>query len=141
MEFNQVQSKKGSNSWKVFKYFLGFLFIVAITGVNAGFLYLNYQNQTNAANQAPKTNEEIAGEVVASFGTVYKIPEGENPTVIVITDVEKLKETQADFYKDAQNGDHVIVIFSSKLAFIYRVDAKQIINVSQVSTDDAAAAQ
>jgi hypothetical protein len=130
--------KKQSSTWKFVKYFIAFVFVATITGVNGVLLYLNYQNQNQTpAAQTPKTNEEIAQEVIKSFGEIYQIPEGENPTVILVTDAETLRAKQPEFYGNAQNGDHVIVVFSSKLAFIFRASEKKIINVSQVSIDNA----
>lgn len=140
--FNEITTKKNQRSkWRFLKYFLGLVFVLVITGTNGVLLYLHYQNQNLAPTVLEsKTNEERAQEIITAFGNLYQIPEGENPTVILVTDADKLRETQPEFYAMAKNDDHLIVLLSAKLAFIYRTSENKIINVSQVSVDNEAAA-
>ena len=55
------------------------------------------------------------------------LPEGEDPVVATITDINLLKENE--FYKDAKNDDRVVVYATAKKAYIYRPSTKTIVNV------------
>lgn len=59
------------------------------------------------------------------------LPIGEEPTVATITDVEALKAEQ-QFYRDAQNGNKVLVYMQEKKAIIYDEQKNILVNVGPI---------
>jgi hypothetical protein len=82
-------------------------------------------NGEKVVKKVPQTGEEI----VAALKTHVKVPEGD-PQIAVVQDVSKLKQTQA-FFKDAQNGD-VIVVYDS-LIYLYRPTLDIVIGFGDIS--------
>lgn len=74
---------------------------------------------------APKTAEEI----IQAVRKHILLPAGD-PQIAEVQDVAKLKETQA-FFKDAQNGD--IVIVYPTMIYIYRPGADIVVAASDIS--------
>lgn len=64
-------------------------------------------------------------------GKIIELPEDETPTVATVTDLEKVKE-QA-FFRNAQNGDKVLIFTNAKKAFLYRPSANMIIEVGVIN--------
>jgi hypothetical protein len=56
---------------------------------------------------------------------IMQVPD-ETPTIATVQDVDKLREQ--DFFKDAENGDKVLIFTSAKRAIIYREGQNRIIN-------------
>ncbi len=75
------------------------------------------------------------------MGRLITLPEGEEPTVATITDIEKLKDQT--FFQKAKNGDKVIIYTNAKKAILYDPIARKIIDVAPVNigTPSASAAQ
>lgn len=105
--------------------------LIGVCGLLAlGVAYLswqNYQLQRPDAQQeiVKRANEDLVREV----GSTILLPD-ETPNIASIVDVESLRKANADFYKDAQNGDKLL-IYSTK-AIIYREAEGKIINVAPV---------
>ncbi len=55
----------------------------------------------------------------------------EKPTVANVTDKEKLKDQP--FFKDAQNGDSLLIFPAAKKAIIYRESENRLINVGPIA--------
>ncbi len=69
--------------------------------------------------------------VIAEVGKLYSLPKGETPTVARVKDVGKL--TGQDFYKNAQNGDYLLVYSKGKLALLYREKQNLLVRVGNVN--------
>lgn len=118
--------------------------LVIIIGNIIVFIKFNEQgaagkNDNVSVTQDILKNEEDkltqAQKVVASFSKVYAIPPDDDPSVIAITDADKLRQQDPKFYENAKNGDKVLILYSKKLAFIFREEESKIINVGFISTD------
>jgi hypothetical protein len=70
-------------------------------------------------------------ELVKEVGKVMSLPTDERPTVATVTDMEKVKDQP--FFKNAKNGDKVIIYSASKKAILYRPSEKKIIEVGLVN--------
>lgn len=56
------------------------------------------------------------------------------PTIADITDKDKLKD-QA-FFKDAENGDQLLLFSKAKVAMLYRESTNKLINVGPIALSD-----
>jgi uncharacterized protein HemX len=89
----------------------------------------------NASLKDPTKNAEVqqqqVQEIVGKLGKILKIEDTDKqPAVATITDVEKLKTSQPEFYKNAQKDDYLIVY--PNRAIIYRDQSNQIINIAPI---------
>lgn len=107
------------------------LLVIAIA--TASYFFLQYQS---AKGGSAETSEQKTARLVEKIGKVYALPD-ETPTVATITDKEKLKGQT--FFKDAQDGDQLLIFSKAKLAILYREPAGKLINVGPVDMSDGAA--
>jgi hypothetical protein len=89
----------------------------------------------NATLKDPNKNAEVqlqqVKDIVEKLGKIIKIDDTDKqPAVATITDVEKLKDSQPEFYKNAQKDDYLIVY--PNRAIIYREQINQIINIAPI---------
>lgn len=114
----KIESRKGKQ--KKIKMILGAL-VVLVLILSAVTAYSQYKLHTlakeeqkvgNTPTQIPKTGDEV----IAALGRHILLPSG-TPQIAAIEDVSKLQQTQA-FFKDAENGD-IVVVYESTI-FIYR---------------------
>jgi hypothetical protein len=91
-------------------------------------------------NPQAQAQEEVK-KLVEQVGKLIDLPKGEDPTVATITDASKLKD-QA-FFKNAQNGDRVLIYSKAKKAILYRPSTNKVIEIAPVNlgqTEKATAA-
>lgn len=110
---------------------LMWLVIIVLVG---GVAYLTWQNQDlrkpEAQNKiAEKANEQLLRDVRNII--LLPDPADEEPVIASVINADSLRKENADFYKDAQDGD-TLLIYSSK-ALIYRQSENKIINVAPVA--------
>lgn len=116
--------------------FLIYTIIVASISVFLTMYYFDktvkIDNQVLDERLAPEKIEEV----LAKLSDNILLPEDEDPLLAVITDIDALVENQL-FYKDASNGDYIIVYQNSARAILYNFDLDKIINVGPIQyTDD-----
>src|SRR3989344_7670557 len=96
--------------------------VLTITSIGSGgYFYYQYQRsqkelQTIKTDPSivQKAAQEEVKKLLEEVGRLISLPEGEEPTVTTVTDVEKLKD-QA-FFAKAKNGDKVIIYTQAKKA-------------------------
>lgn len=114
--------------------FFWFIFLLTL----AGLVYSQYQlyrlknplyQQKIAQEQAQATIDKVAKLMI--------VPK-ETPQVVILQEVEKIKVAQP-FFKDAENGDLVLVY--STTAIIYSPTKNKIVNVGPVIRDSQGGSQ
>lgn len=111
--------------------FLFFLLLI-IGGLVAStvYFYTEYQkvkkNPDLVAQQETKT-------VTDSIKKFMELPADEEPTLATITDQEKLKDQE--FFKNAQNGDKVLIYATAKKAILYRPSTNKVIEFAPLVLD------
>lgn len=109
---------------------LAITLIIILTAV-AGFFFWKWQTaEANPAAEAQAASQRIIQKV----GKLYALPSGEEPTVALVQDKEKLKDQS--FFEKAQNGDHLLMYSKAKLALIYREKDNKLINVGPISINN-----
>jgi len=92
--------------------------------------YIDTKNQlSQISNSETKTNEENK-KLVNDIGKYIELP-GETPTVATVNDASKLNHQE--FFKNAKNGDKVLVFSESGRALLYRPSTQKVIEYSKVS--------
>ena len=93
---------------------------IFILGLAGYFFYKNTSN-TSASEQdeAKKLTEEISEFMI--------LPEKDLPSVATVSDITKLKDQP--FFKNAKNGNKLLIYVNSKQAILYDPEIHKIINV------------
>lgn len=103
------------------RFFLNLLLGVAVIGAVGLFIWAEQQRRL-AVSQLQRTSaeleeirqstqrsaEELANEVITKVRKHIDIPADPKPTMATIVDVDRLRQS-SDFYKDAANGDNLII--------------------------------
>jgi len=121
-----------NNNNKVFIAVIGILSVIAL---GSGFLAFKFYqsskgNAVLGANTSNTQPDPKAQEVKNNISKEILVP-SEEPTIASIVDINKLKQQNAAFYADAQNGDY-LVLYSTK-AIVYRLEENKIINVLPIA--------
>ena len=132
-----VEEIKNSKIISKRKLFLNGVVVLLFFGLLSGFIwsFVRYQDVKEQIDRlsSQEGRAELAQQEISSLldkiGQLIVLPKDENPLVATIQDAAALAEDQA-FYKDAQNGDKLIV-YSDK-AFIYREKDNRLVNVGPV---------
>lgn len=103
--------------------------IVIILGVGGYFFYKNQTPQVNPND--PQAAQEEVRKLVAEVGKLIDLPQGEDPTIATVTDVEKLQGQP--FFAKAKNGDKVLIYANARKAILYDLQAKRIIDVAPIN--------
>lgn len=131
-EYGQAPKKKSN----VLTILLIALFF--ILGIGAGYFVYDYLtsqevlDKINDPEYVSQIQEQQIERTIENLREIMLLPD-EQPTIATLVDVDALKEENPEFYKNAQNGD-LLVIYSEK-AILFREDEKRIINVAPVFTE------
>ncbi len=120
------------------KHLIGFLVISLFVGVigAGGYFYFKYQQIKNNPNiVAQEETKYVTGQI----GKFVDVPTDEQPSLATITDISKLKDQP--FFKNAKNGDKLIVYNKAQKAILYRPSENKIIDFTLVNTSQVAGAQ
>jgi hypothetical protein len=89
--------------------------------------------EINRLSDATATSEQTkaeAAELKEKVGKLMQLPD-EDATIATVQDADKLKEQE--FFKDAENGDKVLIFTTEKKAVIYRENENKIINSGPIA--------
>lgn len=125
---------------------MAFVVLALIGLATGGYFFFQYQ-KTNKELQNIKTDpsilqkaaQEDIKKLVAEVGKLIVLPEGEDPTVATVTDIEKLKNEV--FFQKAKNGDKVLIYTQAKKAILFRESQKKIIEVAPINIGTSSATQ
>lgn len=103
--------------------------LIVVLGALAVYFFNQYNNLKTHPNDASQQNtNKVVGEVSKLYGS---LPTDEQPTLAQVSDKSKLQDQQ--FFKNAENGDYILIYPKAKLAVIYREKENKLINVGPVS--------
>ena len=112
---------------------------VALVGMGlAIFFFSRYQQSKVEREKAKETSQEASSDetkvLVEKVGELLELPEEEVPTVATVADVTKLQDQV--FFKNAQNGDKVLVYTKANKAVLYRPATGKIIEVTTLRKEE-----
>jgi hypothetical protein len=91
----------------------------------------------NNDNKPSAESKEEAKKVIAKLRAVYALPEGAEPTVAAIVDVDTLRQKNA-FYAKAKNGDYLVV--TTERAILFDATQSKVLDVIPVQLQPVAPA-
>ena len=107
--------------------------IVLVAGLGAlAYGYIHTKNELNKAKNPAVAGKTEAEQIVNQINKYIQLPASETPTLATVSDVSKLK-TQT-FFKDAQNGDKVLIYTRAGTAILYRPSTKKVIEYAPVNS-------
>lgn len=113
-----------------------YLIPVAVTAVilliGGGFFYFQIQKNHAAKNNPAVGSQDEVKRMVGEVGKLVDLPVGETPTVATVADITKL-QGQA-FFKNAKNGDKVLIYTNAKKAILYDPIGKKVIDIAPINT-------
>lgn len=117
------------------KHFLALLVVLLIAGAigAAGYYYWQYEQVKKNPNiVAQQEIKYITGQI----GRFIDLPKGEEPSVATITDIEKLKDQS--FFKNAKNGDKLLVYAKAQKALLFRPTENKVVDFTLVDSSQVA---
>jgi hypothetical protein len=124
------------SKWVGFPKFMGFLVLALILALTV-YLYQLYEGTKTEAGKGENESANLLGDDEIVFNEVSKIimlPEDESPVIRTVTNAKLL--SQQSFFKEAQNGDKVLIYQKSQKAILYRPDTGKLVNVASVNLGD-----
>lgn len=105
--------------------------VVGLLGTAGFFAKQYYDLRANPAQATQAEREQLVNKV----SKLYALPKDEQPIVGEVRDIEKLKDQP--FFKNAKNGDKILIYQKAKLAIVYREGENKLINVGPIAIDAA----
>lgn len=139
LEDQPTQTTLSSSSKKSGNIVRNIIVLILVIGL-AGSLAWGYQSNKKYENAQKQINllsssegqQEVAKQeiqaIVEKIKTHMELPEGEDPAMATVLNAESLASDQP-FYKDATNGDKVLVYQKANKVILYNPEKDLVINV------------
>jgi len=124
-----VIATKKRVSTKLFVFLMCLLSLIIILSATTVYFFCRYQLLSKKSDTTQILQQETE-DVVESLKKMILLPKDEVPTVATINDVDRLKNQL--FFKNARNGNNVVIYPISKIAIIYDPKTKIIMNIGPV---------
>jgi len=113
------------------------LVIVALLILTVGIYYFLQYQKTQQLLKNPSLAAQVESQsLVAKVGRLMDLPEGEQPTIATVSDVTKLQDQS--FFKNAKNGDKVLIYTKAKKAILYDPKEDKIVEVTVLALEPTA---
>ena len=129
------ESKGGLGSF--FVKLLPYVLILAL-GVGAGIYTAQQKPEIFGLSKGTAAVQAETDALVAAVGKLISLPTDETPTIATVTDVSKVKDQP--FFKNAVNGDKVLIYTKAQKAILYDPTANKIVEVGAVNINNQAQA-
>lgn len=107
------------------------ILIIAAILITGGYFFYQYQSLKKQLKDSPIANQEEAKKIAAEVGKLVALPTDEIPTIATVSDITKLKDQQ--FFKDAKNGDKVLIYTKARKAYLYDPINSKLINIGPLN--------
>ncbi len=129
----QTEAKKKGSKW-LFK-LIPYIIILAI-GIYGGTYLVRQKPTWFGLPQGTAQAQAEANTLVAKVSKLMTLPTDETPTIATVTDVSIVADQP--FFKNAQNGDKVLIYQKAGKAILYRESENKIIEVGAVNFNQTA---
>lgn len=107
--------------------YIGIALLVVLIGI-VGFVQFRKKDEFKTENN-PQKAREVAESLLETVGRIYVLPK-EVPTVATVTDVKDLPDQ--NFYKQAENGDKILIFANAQKIILYRPGINKVVDVAEV---------
>lgn len=90
----------------------------------------NFSQSNGSSEQLQQVVEEQTGKLTEEVGEIMTLPEG-TPVLMTISDKSQLTD---EIFKDAENGDKILVYEDAGVLVVYRESTKEIIATGKVKS-------
>ncbi len=105
--------------------------LLALSLFAAVFFFILYQGEKKDGSSLSEQNkQDISSQVLTDLKKIFYIKTTDQPTVAAIDDIEKLRETNPQFYDGVNNGDYLILY--PQRAIVYRHSENIVVNVAPI---------
>lgn len=125
---NRKSSGKKLHANKIF--LIGIFLILAILIFTVFYLFQKHSQDKNSIVLESNSLKGIQG-LLEEVGGKIELPIGQTPDIATVTDATKLENIA--FYRNAKNGDKVLIFRSIKEAILYRPSIHKIIAVAPIN--------
>lgn len=119
------------------KMFATVLILISVVSSATAIYFWNKSNielsQKNAVVKNP-TSEQSLAQILAEVSKLMILPEGEEPTMATVADLDKLKNRQ--FFAKASIGDKVLIYAKAKKIILYDPSAKKIVEIAPLNINE-----
>lgn len=109
---------------------VGLLILIVLVGILTA-TYIRKSPQVLGLVKGPTILAQEEENLIKHVGTLISLPQGEKPTVWTVSDIDKLKDQS--FFKNAKNGDKVLVYTNAKKVVLYRPLEDRVVDVGSVN--------
>lgn len=113
-------------------------FVILFTAIgSAGFFYFKYletEGKLNNSVLGVNFQDQIKA-LVSRVSEVAELPTGETPQVATVSNIQEL--SGQPFFKNAKNGDKLLIYNTAGKAYLYRPDTHKIIEIGPVVKQSA----
>ncbi len=129
--FENVKNENKNEKNKILLSLIVSVIVIMLLGAAFyGGYFLNNKKAVNIPNESSQIKE--VDELIEKVGKLMLLPKEEVPTIATVTDKDNKQIKEQAFFKNAQNGDKVIIYVQAGKAILYRPSENKIIEVSQV---------
>ena len=107
--------------------------LVVVLAIGAGAYGFYRHRQNGQSNGAGVSSQSQIDTVVNKVGKLILLPSGEQPTMAIVNDVSKY--SNVPFFKNAANGDRLLIYAQAREAILYRPSINKIIVVAPLNVD------
>ncbi len=111
------------------KWAIAVLIVAVVVGLGYG--YIHTKNELTKLSNPKTAGQSETQQIITQVSKSVDLPTGETPALATVSDASKLK-TQA-FFKNAQNGDKVLIYTKAGVALLYRPSSKKIVQFAPLN--------
>jgi hypothetical protein len=108
--------------------------VTLLSVIVSTYYYTKYKEVSNLIQNPSVAGERERDKIVQQVSTLINLPSDEVPTLATVSEVEKLRDQP--FFKNARNGDKVLVYATNRKAIMYRPEAHKIIEIAPIAIND-----
>lgn len=133
--YNGTMLKKIRNFFKQYSFFkLSLVLLLLFSVIAAVYFYWKYREVTSS----PETPEKEIEEITQKIEKLMIVPVGE-AVLATVTDKNALQEQ--NFFKNAENGDKVLIYPEAGRVILYRPSVNRIVDITSVQSQATPAAE
>ncbi len=124
------QSQAKSRTAKIVSKIFPYVLVAIVAAISLAYI-VKLKPQVLGLSKGTQDIQVETDKLISDIGKIMILPSDEKPTIATVTDLEKVKD-QA-FFKNAKNGDKVLIYTNAKKVILFRPSENRIIEVGAVN--------